>query len=154
MEAEHHEELEQLNQLYKENNELYHHIAVKLGMSDSAFSILYAICELGDGCLQKDICRRAFLSKQTVHSSIRNLERDGLLYLEHGRRRDMHIHLTEAGARLARSRIAPIFRMEQSAFLEMDAEEQQALLRSAKKYADLFRRKVEKFLKETNKEDL
>ena len=75
-------------------------------MSDSAFSILYAICELGDGCLQKDICRRAFLSKQTVHSSIRNLERDGLLYLEHGRRRDMHIHLTEAGARLARSRIA------------------------------------------------
>ena len=47
--------LEAFNRLYREMDQIYHGLAVRLGMSDSGFIILYTIAELGEGCLQKDI---------------------------------------------------------------------------------------------------
>ena len=139
MEAEHHEELEQLNQLYKENNELYHNIAVKLGMSDSAFSILYAICELGDGCLQKDVCTASGLSKQTVNTSVHKLEQAGYVELrvEHGR--GTHLHLTEAGRALVAERIRPVAGAEEAAFAAMAPGECEELLRLTRVYLEHLR---------------
>ena len=75
-------EVQQFNRLYKELDDLYHEIALAMGLSDSAFAVLYMVGTLGDGCLQRDICREAYVSKQTVNSSMRNLERQGYLYLE------------------------------------------------------------------------
>lgn len=77
--------LAEYNRIHRETEELYHMIALDRGISDSAFTILYTLCELGDGCLQKDICNVAYTSKQTVHSSIRKLEEEGYLTLEQGR---------------------------------------------------------------------
>ena len=37
------------NNLFRLENELYHDIAVKMGLSDSAFGILYWLDDLGDG---------------------------------------------------------------------------------------------------------
>ena len=68
-----------------------------MGISDSAFSIFYTIYDLGDGCLQKDICYEFFANKQTVNSSIRKLVQEGYIYLKQGVGRDKHIFLTEAG---------------------------------------------------------
>ena len=70
-------ELKEYNQIYKELNEIYHSMALKTGLSDSAFDIFYAIAVIGDGCLQRDICQMTFLSKQTIHSSVRKLEKEG-----------------------------------------------------------------------------
>ena len=39
------------NNLFRLENELYYDIAVKMGLSDSAFGILYWLDDLGDGCL-------------------------------------------------------------------------------------------------------
>ena len=36
------------NNLFRLENELYHDIAVKMGLSDSAFGILYWLDDLGD----------------------------------------------------------------------------------------------------------
>ena len=47
------QELREFNRLYKKLEELYHSLSLRLGMSDSIFSILYTICELGDGCSQR-----------------------------------------------------------------------------------------------------
>lgn len=69
-------EIRAFNCLYKEVDEIYHEIALKMGMSDSGFIILYALAELGDGCLQKDIVGMYYISKQTVNSSISNLKRN------------------------------------------------------------------------------
>lgn len=63
--------LQEFNRIYKKSNEIYHNIALQLGLSNSAFDILYSICELGDGCLQKDICARNLYSqadRQLFHS--------------------------------------------------------------------------------------
>lgn len=85
------------NKINKECDELYHKVASKMGISDSAFSIFYTLYDLGDGCLQKDICYEFFTNKQTVNSSIRKLIQEGYIYLEQGVGRDKHIFLTEAG---------------------------------------------------------
>lgn len=55
MESKQKNEWKEFNHLYKELDKLYLELAVKAGLSDSAFYIMYAIAELGDGCLQRDI---------------------------------------------------------------------------------------------------
>ena len=48
--------LKEYNSLWREIEMLWHEIAWKAGVSDSAFAILSTILELGEGCLQRDIC--------------------------------------------------------------------------------------------------
>ena len=50
--------IREFNRLYKELDDLYHNLALRQGLSDSASIILYALYLLGDGCLQRDICDR------------------------------------------------------------------------------------------------
>ncbi len=126
--------LNEFNQFYKEMDELYHAVALKAGLSDSALDILYSLCILGDGCLQKEICQLAFISKQTVNSSIRKLEQQQYLVLQSGKGRDMHIYLTEAGQALVQEKVIPIIQAENQAFGRMSAAEQKELLRLNKIY--------------------
>lgn len=127
-------ELESFNLLYKEMDDLYHDIAIQLNLSDSAFDILYTICTLGDGCLQRDICNATYISKQTINSSIKKLEQSGILTLTPGKGRDMHLHLTTAGKTLAEEKIFPIIEMENRTFSELLPEERQLLLTLSEKY--------------------
>ena len=82
------------NNLFRLENELYHDIAVKMGLSDSAFGILYWLDDLGDGCLQRDVCVASGLTKQTVNSSVHKLERTGFVELRVEQGRGTHLHLT------------------------------------------------------------
>lgn len=146
MEYQQRHEWKEFNRLYKKLDKIYHEFAAKAGMSDSAFYIMYAIVEMGDGCLQKDIANHYFLSKQTINSSIRNLKNEGYILLTQGRRRDKHIHLTEAGQKLAEEKILPVINMENAVFLDMAPLESQELLRLLNKYIQLLRKKTEQTL--------
>ena len=75
-------ESREFNRMYKEVDELYHEVALKSGLSDTSFLVLFSIVELGDGCLQIDIANRYFISKQTISSSVRALEQKGYIYLK------------------------------------------------------------------------
>lgn len=138
-------EVQQFNRLYKELDDIYHEIALAIGISDSALAVLYVVCTLGDGCLQKDICREAYVSKQTISSSVRNLERNGFLYLEKSGR-DKHICLTEKGRQFVERKIRPVVDMENGAFLEMEPEERAEFIRLSQKYVDLFGKKEKELL--------
>ena len=138
-------EVQQFNRLYKELDDIYHEIALAIGISDSALAVLYVVCILGDGCLQKDICREAYVSKQTVNSSVRSLERNGFLYLEKSGR-DKHICLTEKGRQFVEQKIRPVVDMENGAFLEMEPEERAEFIRLSQKYVDLFGKKEKELL--------
>lgn len=144
--------LKQFNRLHKETEDLYHEVAMKIRMSDSAWEILYDILELGDGCLQRDICQISFIKKQTVGSAIRKLEKEGALYLKPGKGREMQIFLTEAGRRIVEERIEPIVRMENAVSEEMTQEESRELLRLTEKYVSYLRKKVKEFQIEIEKE--
>ena len=126
--------LKEFNRIYKKTNEIYHDIALRLGLSDSAFDILYSISELGDGCLQKDICNATCMPKQTIHSSIRQMEKSGYLTLSSGKGRSMHITLTDLGKNLLERTIYPVMQMEGEAFHCMTDEECQQMLALFGKY--------------------
>lgn len=135
-----HPGMKEFNRIFKECNHIYHDIALKLGLSDSGFDILYTLCEIGDGCLQKDICDATMLSKQTIHSSVQKLAKDGYLSLQPGKGRDLHIHLTSAGKALMEEKITPAIQTENLAFTDMSKDEQEEFLRLNRKYADSLRR--------------
>ena len=136
------EELKKFNHIYHEMDEVYHNAALQRGLSDSAFSILYAICEYGDGCRQKDISRIFCLSKQTIHSSICKLEREGYLTFRSGKGHSRHIYLTDAGRQLVEEKIWPLIQAENEVFDLMGEEKSRELLRLSEKYMELFRAKV------------
>ena len=135
-------EIREFNRLYKEMDDIFHDIALRIGISDSAFTIFYIICELGDGCLQKDICYESFTNKQTINSSIRKLEQQGYLYLKQGKGRDKHIYLTEMGTKFVQEKVKPVMEIEDHSFLALSSEERAEFLRLYQKYVDNFRERI------------
>ena len=141
-------EMRELNCLYKENEKIYYEIAVKSGLSESAFLIMYSIVELGNGCLQKDIAERYFISRQTISSSVRSLEKKEYVYLKHGSGRNMPLYLTLKGEAFAREKIMPLMEAENSVFEEMTSQEKCEFLKLARKYNEIFKEKARKLLQE------
>ena len=128
--------------LYREIDKVYHEIAVKSGLSDSAFVILCSILEIGEGCLQKDICDMNSISKQTVHSSIRRMEQEGYIIIKPEGKKDKKIYLTHFGREFAREKIFPVMEAENEIFVEMNEEEKQELVRLMKQYLRKLREKT------------
>ena len=128
------EELRELNRLYKELDDIYHNIALKLNLSDSAFIIFYTLCEVGEGCSQKDICNQAAISKKTINSAIQKLEQEDYICMRHGKVRHMHIYLTEKGQQMLHEKIYPVMQIENNVFQKMEETEARELLRLFQKY--------------------
>ena len=126
-------------QLDHQIDDFYHALAQGQGLSDSAHWVLWSLTELGEGCTQKDICQQFFLSKQTVHSSVRKLERDGLLTLRPKEGREVALFLTDRGRELVREKILPAMEAERAAAEGLTAEEWETLLRLSRKWLALFR---------------
>lgn len=135
--------VQEFNSLYKELDDMYHEIALKIGVSDCVLTILYTICRMGGGCLQRDVCEQSYVSKTTVNSAIRKLEQMGYLYLEQGRGHDKHIYLTEKGRDFSAENVCPLIRTEDRAFAALTTEEQQTLTELVRKYVVHFRRQKE-----------
>ena len=134
--------LKEYNHIYKEANDIYHEIARKLQLSDSALDIFYTIFEMGDNCLQRDICKASCMAKQTVNSSIRKLQTDGYLTLSPGKGRSMHIHLTPSGQKLIQEKLVPLIRIENDAFEDMTVEECEQLIHLNAKYNQTLRSRL------------
>ncbi|HBI62652.1 MAG TPA: MarR family transcriptional regulator [Lachnospiraceae bacterium] len=127
-----------------EINSLYHKAAVKAGISDSVLNILYVLCEKEYHCLQSDIFRLTGMSRQTINSAIRKLEKDNFVRIEKGTGRNTIVRLTDKGRQFADKSILPLFDIENKIWNEWTIEEQQQYLILTKKYYDSFK----KFLKE------
>ena len=136
----------QYTYLAGEINALYHEAAVKMGVSDSVQNILYVMREKGDRCLQSEICKLTGISRQTINSAVRKLERDGIVRLEQGKGRNTVVCLTEEGKRFAAEKISPLFEIEEKIWGEWTAEERQQYLRLTKKYRDALERHLKTML--------
>ena len=129
---------EALDSFWREQNQLYRDVATSFGISESAFSILYAIFLAGEkGIAQRDICMQMCIGKQTVNSSIHKLEREGVVVLESGPgRRGLLAHLTPVG--LERT-IVPMIEAELAALREFDDRELELALLLGRRYTDALR---------------
>ena len=139
---EHNGKVKEFNGLNREIEGLYHVVSRKVGLSDGAFTVLYNIWDMGEGCLQRDICSAACVSKQTVHSVVKKLEQEGVVYLKPGKGRELGIFLTEGGRALVEEKIVPVAAMEGEAFGHLTEEEWREHLRVMRKYLEYFRTKV------------
>lgn len=102
---------------------VYHDIAVKSGLSDCAFNILYSLAENDGERPQSDIVKDTGISRQTVNSALRKLEKDGITYLKQGVGRNTVVCLTEKGLKLAENKITPVMEAEGSVFASWSQDE-------------------------------
>lgn len=126
--------LKRYNYLFGETETAYHEISRKLGLTDSALSILYAILEEGGHCLLREIRQSTGLNKQTVNSSLRKLEAENVLYLELVDGKNKMVRLTERGKALAERTAGRVFAMEDEIFASWPREDVQKYLELTENY--------------------
>lgn len=136
------DEMKRFNYLIAETDAAYHDAAQKLGLSDSCMQILYAICDAGKSCLLGDIIHMSGLSKQTVNSALRKLEKEQIVYLELCGKRKKKVFLTEYGKALAKNTVFRVIEIENEIFDSWAEEERKAYLGLTQKYLIAFREKI------------
>lgn len=139
------EEIKTFNYLSSEIDAAYHETAKRLGLSDSAMQILYAICNHGEQCLLSDICRLSGTSKQTINSALRKLESNGIIYLETAMGRKKTVCLTADGKELVNRTVARLIQVENEIFASWPEQELKLYLALTQKYLISFKNKIKKF---------
>lgn len=126
--------LKRYNHLVGEIDAVYHEASLKLGMSDSVSKILYTICNVGSSCLLHDICKQTGLSKQTVHSAIRNLEAKEMVTLELVGGKSKKVCLTEKGEIFAQKTARRLIDMENRILSSWPKEDVQTYLKLTERF--------------------
>lgn len=137
-------EMKRLNYLISETDAVYHEAYLKLGLSDSEGQILYTICNNGDSCPLSEICRLSGISKQTVNSALRKLEREGIVYLEAYAGRRKRVCLTEQGKALAERTVVRLIGIENGILDSWSREELGLYLQLTERYLEELRGQIRK----------
>ncbi len=141
------EKVKYLNSMLCEIDNMYQTILLKKGLSDSEYVVLFSIMELGEGCLQKEIANNGYINKKTTNSTIKKLEKNGLITLKAGKYPNMHIYLTEAGKEYIQSNIVPIINMQTSVMESVPDSDFVNLDKTYSKYIKIFKGEIEKLSK-------
>lgn len=142
----------QVNQTYKEEDELYRRLARYSGLSEAAFWILYTVELVSEPVTQAEVCGYLSLSKQTINSALKQLEQTGHIRLTDGPGRKKYLQLTETGQALSRRAIGPVLALEERAFLGLTEEERASLLALERKYLSLLLRESEQIFQRPQEE--
>lgn len=134
--------IRKINYLFSEIDSLYHLVSVKLDISDSISSILYTIYEEGDECLLSHVYKKSGISKQTVNSAIRKLEKENILYLEKHSGKSKKIILTDKGKEYIKQTAALLYQAEIDAFSSWDDDDIYMYIHLLEKYKDSFAKQI------------
>jgi len=118
----------ELNQLYKEEESIYHELAAAAGLSDAAHWILYSICRSEKRLSQFELCDMLSCSKQTVNSAVSSLARLDYIELAADAGKRKEIRLTQKGRALCRRSIQPLIEAEEEAFAQFSGAEREQFL--------------------------
>ena len=125
-----------IDALFQETDRVYREAARGCGVADSAYWILYDIVMAGGAETLAQVTDNNSLSRQTASSSVRALERRGLVTLEfvEGSRRDKLVRLTDAGRAFCERSIAPAMRAEARAIAALPPGDRRDLVRIIRTY--------------------
>lgn len=129
-------------QLWNEIDAAYHEAALKMKVSDSAMIILYTVCAKGGECMIGDITRLTGISKQTVNSSLRKLENDGIIYLERADLKKKKICLTEKGKNFVKDTVFKIATIENKIYSSWTAEELDIYFNLTQRFLNDFKNEI------------
>ena len=108
----------------------YHEAAVKMGLPDSEFWILYVLATNEPEMLQTELTAITGVSKTTINSALKKMERAGLLELTPGGGRNTCARLTEIGHQLAEKTL------ENRIYESWSPEEQAMLIQLNRDYSE------------------
>lgn len=135
--------IKHFNILVSDINATYHEISRRLGMTDSAFYIMYMLYDYGGACPLSEIVKSTGISKQTVNSSMRKLESDGLVYLERAGGRKKTVHLTEAGRGFAERTVKKVRDKENAVLDGWSEEERRVYFELTERYLEEMKKAAE-----------
>ena len=131
-----------LNTMLCEIDKLYQSLLLSKNLSDSEYVVLFAILELGEGCLQRDIADNSFINKKTINATIKKLEKNGLISMKAGKYPNMHIYLTKNGKNFIEENIIPIINIENKVLENMTDLEFKNLAETYSKYISIFKEQL------------
>ena len=137
-----------LNQTSKQLNELYHAYAVRYGLSDPAFWVLYVLFESQESVTQNELAHTWCYPKQTINFTITSLAKKGYVQLKQrpGIRSGKSVCLTEDGLALCQRVIAPLVKAEERSLLQLTEEERIALVTLNEKQCTSFAQEIQTLL--------
>lgn len=135
-------DLKRFNYLFGETGAAYHEMYLKLGMSDSAISILYVVLEHGGSLPLQQIRRCTGLSKQTINSAIRKLEAEDILYLEMAGAKNKTVCLTKKGRIVAEKTAGKVMEAENEIFASWPKEDVDKYLELTEAYLQALKEKA------------
>lgn len=124
-----------INEFYRRTDELYHNVAKRLGLADCAFEILYSLM-VYDGLTQKQLQMAGFSSKQTISSSVKRLQQDGLVEARSSDGRANRIFLSAKGRELVDQKIRPVCEAELAAAAIFPPASQAIIIENIERYTE------------------
>lgn len=126
--------------LEKELNNIYKNYAASHGVPESKFQVLYAIYVEPTQMTQTDICTMWAVPLQTINSSLKQMEAEGIIELvgDDNNRRKKYVKLTADGERTAEKLVGPIVKAENESFAALSNDEQTQLLSLRQKQLQAF----------------
>src|SRR5574344_1938935 len=139
------EQIEEWNNLYKEQDDFYHNAAKKSGLSDAAYWILYRIGSTENNVSQSELCKEWFFSKQTINSAVVKLIKEGYVELSpvNGCGNRKILVLTEDGKAFCEKYVNPILNAERNSFKALTEEERNMMLYLMKKQLNALKQGME-----------
>ena len=126
--------------------EVYRGVAKSFGLSDCAFWILYYIRQSEEKVIQKDICSFIYQPKQTIHSALKKMVKDGLIEVgDYNGKRHKYVTLTKKGEEFSRKTVDLVLAEEIAAFEDMGASERELAIKLLAKYSDSLSQRMSKF---------
>lgn len=135
-------DLNRINLIMGETDGVYHDAALRLGLSDSAMRILYALRTQENACDLSLLPRLTGMTKQTINSSLRKLEQEDILTLSASEGRKKRVMLTERGRCLAGQSIDRLMALENTVFDSWPEQDMQLFLELNQRYLTQLREKI------------
>lgn len=131
----------QYNALWIETNQLYETWARQRGMSLYELLVILSIVEADGAVLQKDICQRFAIPKQTVNAIIKTLADKGWLELKVSEqdRRSRKLYLTSEGSAQAAQIAQALQEHEAQVWLRLGLDRAEQLIEHTALYNRYFR---------------
>jgi len=135
--------MKRCNHIQGEIESVYHNAALKFGLADSAQFILYTICYLGDNCPLNEVVKMTGISKQTVNSALRNMEKQGLIRLMQATPKTKNVALTQNGEKLAEETVLQLMKIEDDVFSAWSNEDVQKYLELNERFLKDLKEKID-----------
>ena len=142
------EEYERYTVGEKKINEMYHRIAMQIGIPDSVLWVLYCLISDEKVHTQNSISKKMALPKQTINSAVIKLLKAGYVYLQQipGTKNNKQILLTEKGAYFCGCQIVPVVNATEKAFNRLSEQEREDYLGIGLKHSSFLLEELQKLV--------